>query len=627
MTPKKSALAGRRSGSPDKRASDRLARLYFDYALTGIIETDHDGTIRQANPAAVSITGRDARQLEGTRLEQLFSAQSHDRLQRHWCLLQEQGISQAELRLPLRDGRELVIEMASVQIDEAGFMHIFDDVTVQRRAQEEIEKARIAAESANRAKSEFLANISHEIRTPLNGILGLSQLALQADLPVEVQDYLAAIRRSGKNLLAIVNDLLDAAKIESGKFSVDPQPYRLEDLLADLDDLRASGAHDQSVEVAFSVAPGVPACVLGDRLRSGQCLRNLLGNAVKFTPAGQVSLAVDCLNEDSRDWLRFRVTDTGIGITPEAMARLFAPFSQADASTARRFGGSGLGLYLSRELARSMGGDLRAESRPGEGSRFTLLLPLVPVSVDAARPHSETIDVPQEFRGQLVLLVEDDPTNRLVATHWLAKAGIESRVAHDGHEAIAQAQHPPLPALILMDVQMPGLDGLAATRKLRDLGCTLPIIGLSAGAGQIEQDACHAAGMSDFLPKPIDLDELWGCLTRWLPPTAIPADEMAAGGPVTDDPEILAHLKKTFLATHGEAGIRLQALIRTGDRQQATFIAHTLKGAAALVGLSETYSLASALESDLGTDVADETLMPLCEAIQQQLFDFSALPS
>ena len=613
----------RRSRSAGNRASDRLARLYFDYALSGIFQTQRDGTILEANPAAASITGRDRRQLEGLNLQHLFTAASPERLQRHWALLQEQGISQVELLLRLKDGRELIIEMASIQADDEAFLHIFDDVTVQRAATTEIENARKAAEAANRMKSDFLANVSHEIRTPLNGILGLSQLALQGTLPTETREYLDAILRSGRNLLALVNDLLDSAKIEAGKFALDTHPFLLADLITDLKDMRSAVPLEKPISVQFSVASDLPICLLGDRLRIGQCLRNVLGNAIKFTASGQVTLNVDKVDEGGTEWLCYCVTDTGIGIAPEVLLRLFSPFSQADASTSRRFGGSGLGLYLARELARSMGGELLAESRLGTGSRFTLRLPLVSASLDAGDTQPEVYDVPQEFRGQLVLLVEDDPTNRLVATHWLAKAGIESRVAHDGHEAITQAQAQPLPALILMDVQMPGLDGLATTRKLRELGYVLPIIGLSAGAGQIEQDACLAAGMSDFLPKPIDLDELWGCLTRWLPPstatTAFLKPEEAAIDRFLGDQDVLDKAKKLFALTHGCDGETLLSALAAGDFPAIKRIAHGLKGAAATLGYRELVDQCSAIEHALVDSSSNDTVAAHVDAINRLL--------
>lgn len=354
-----------------------VARLFFDYALSGIFQTDCHGHIVLANAAAVSITGCEAKQLCGSDMKLLFSAQSKGRLLRHWQLLLEQGISHVELQMPVAPHNELIIEMTSIQIDEIAFMHTFDDVTAQRRAQQSIENSRQTAEAANRAKSEFLANISHEIRTPLNAILGLSQLALQSNPEPQLQGYLSTILRSGRHLLTLVNDLLDSARIEAGKFEIDPQPYRLSDLLAELDDLRMVGSDTKPLIVSFSINQSLPAWIQGDCLRISQCLRNLLSNAIKFTQSGKVNLEVDCLIEKQQNWLRFNITDTGIGMTPEVLERLFLPFSQADMSTTRHFGGSGLGLYLTRELASLMGGSLTITSTPGAGTCCTLLLPLV----------------------------------------------------------------------------------------------------------------------------------------------------------------------------------------------------------------------------------------------------------
>ena len=611
---------------PDDPASPhRLARLYFDYALTGILVSGREGIIQRANPAAASITGLEIRALQGRALATLFANSSRERLARHWSRLLEQGISQTELSLRSASEGDLIVEMASVQIDEGGFMHIFDDVTVQRRARDEVEKARVAAEHANRAKSEFLANISHEIRTPLNGILGLGQLALQEDLPPQAREYLDGIQRSGHALLMLVNDLLDAAKAEAGKLSVDPHPFRLDELLADMADLGTASSSPR-VSVTFVRDPTLPAAVLGDRLRIAQCLRNLIGNAIKFTPEGSVTLNTDTTPQDGRDWLRFCVTDTGIGIAPEVMARLFEPFVQADASTSRRFGGSGLGLYLSRELARSMGGDLLAESTPGRGSRFTLLLPLIPATVSGDTAASGISDIPMEFRGRHILLADDDATNRMVAAHWLAKAGINVRMACNGREAVAMAQQAPRPALVLMDVQMPELDGLDATRELRAHGSTVPIIGLSAGVTRKEQEACLAAGMSDFLPKPIDLDELWGSLTRWLPPvpagdeTIPPANAPAA----IDDPAIRAAIARSFIDNHGNDGLRLAQLLAAGRRDDARVLAHSLKGSAATLGLLDVSRLAATLEATLENHATDASPALPDGAIQRGLDAFRA---
>lgn len=602
-----------------RRASDRMAQLYFSYAITGIIQTDREGLIQQANPAATSICGHEARQLKGMRLQSLFPPRAQSVLLQHWILMQEQGISHIELPLCGRDGQESIIDITSIQIDDSAFMHLLDDVTEQRHASAALEQARQTAEQANQAKSAFLASISHEIRTPLNGILGLSQLALQAELPAETQHQLALILHAGKNLLALVNDLLDTAKIESGKFSIDPHPCQIEDLLQGLDELLASARQNKDVEVFFSIDPHLPAAILADKLRIRQCLQNLIGNAIKFTHAGSITVCIDAFTSAGHNWLRIRVKDTGIGISEAGMAKLFQPFSQADAATARYFGGSGLGLYLTRELAHHMGGELQAQSTPGQGSLFTLLLPLVEAPTPTTLPFTARLSIPQEFRGQRILLAEDDATNHIVASSWLGQAGIDVSIASNGLEAATLAQHPPTPALIFMDVHMPGINGLEATRMLRQQGYTLPIIGLSASACPAEQAECLDAGMNDFLPKPLDPDELWGCLTRWLSPSSTAA---VVSWPEQDAPWSIAELNDTFIASHANDGTHLQLLIQQGHRKQAAVIAHTLKSAAALMQLTRASHLALQLEQQLeGGD--HDALLCLSRDIQTELDRFT----
>jgi two-component system sensor histidine kinase/response regulator len=587
------------------QASDQAARVYFDYALTGILETDRDWRVLRANPAAASITGRDVKVLCGSRLQALANEVSAARLERHLSLLREQGISRAELRVVRSDGREIVIELASIQVDDDHYGHVFDDVTEQRQATAEIERARIAAEEANRAKSDFLANVSHELRTPMNGIIGLSQLLLLTGLDAQQRDFVGKIARSGQNLLRIINDLLDAARLESGRMEFEHEPFFLAELLDELAGIRSQIPAGAPLELGFHVAPAVPPCLLGDRLRLGQCLTNLLGNAIKFTAAGRVDLHVDVAGYPDAPTLRFCVVDTGIGIAADALARLFAPFSQADAATARRYGGSGLGLHISRELARGMGGDLQAESSVGSGSRFTLTLPLQAADAAAAKMPAiaaAASDVPQEFRGRRILVAEDDRVNQLVITQWLARAGIATTVAHNGQEVLEQIAAA-APDLVLMDVQMPGMDGLEATRRLRELGIELPVIGLSAGVSRSEQDACAAAGMHDFIAKPIDVDELWGCLTRWLHPVegsaAMPGEDSVEAR-FLNDGAALARARTVFLEDHGDDAARLRALCTGGDTAATGRLAHGLKGAAATLGLDELAAMAGDLEAGAG---------------------------
>ena len=637
---KKSTLAGRptpRMGNAGRRLSDRSARAYFDYALNGIIETngDGDGCILNANPAAASISGHPATSLVGTRLDGLFSPEMADRTMHHLALLAEQGIAQAELLMRRRDGTDIMVTLASVQIGDAHFMHVFDDVTEQRRNEAELRASRAAAESANRAKSEFLTNVSHEIRTPLNGIIGLGELALRDAEHPQQRDYLEKIMSSGRTLLRLVNDLLDTAKLEAGKIEFEEHSFALEALLADLADLRIRAEEENRLNVHFELAPDLPRRILGDRLRLGQCLRNLLGNAIKFTASGTVALTIDATGSSEAARLRCQVRDSGIGIAPEVLGRLFSPFSQADASTTRRYGGTGLGLFITRELARGMGGDLEVTSTPGSGSCFTLTLPLRSAP-DSADDPTETLrdeDIPQEFRGRTVLLAEDNPTNQVVASHWLARAGIRCLIAPDGGKAIellANAQQAQQidqsPALILMDVQMPGMDGLEATRHLRASGCTLPIIGLSAGASRREQEACISAGMSDFLGKPIDLDELWGCLTRWLPPAAADTPtEDSVEARFLHDADVLKNARSLFRAQHADDGATLRNEVETGRFDSARRLAHALRGASGTLGLKAVTLAATELESRLEhATPAQPELLTLCDRIAEMLADISS---
>jgi len=608
-------------------ARERAAQVYFDYALTGIIETTRSGLIGNANPAAASISGFDARALRGMQLQSLVAPASSARLQRHFDLLLEQGISQAECRMLRHDGHEIIVELASIQVDDDHFVHVFDDVTEARAAAAELERARAAAEAANRAKSEFLSNISHEMRTPLAGIIGLTQLTLGTTLDVQQHEFLGTINRLGKNLLQIINDLLDTAKIESGRLDVENAPFDLHDLIGELAALRAQIKPGQKLDLGLHIDAEVPRQIMGDRLRLGQCVTNLVGNAIKFTPQGRVDLYADVVEpteQGGTTLLRLAVEDTGIGIPANALGSLFVPFSQAETSIARRFGGTGLGLHITRELAQAMGGTLDVYSSVGQGSRFTLTLPLQTLTgalpVQAAVPAFD--EVPQEFRGRRVFVAEDDAVNQIVIKQWLGRAGISVRLVANGLAVLEQFGSGALDCeLVLMDVQMPGLDGLAATRQLRASGQTLPIIGLSAGASPAEQQACLDAGMNDFLAKPLDLDELWGCLTRWLPPLdeqeSAPTESVESR--FLNDQNALARARTVFRRSHHNDGQRLADLLSTGHIDAAARLAHQLRGSAATLGLTHLAALAGALEQDLARATEIPLLSARCIDIGREL--------
>jgi signal transduction histidine kinase/DNA-binding response OmpR family regulator len=523
------------------------------------------------------------------------------------------------------------------------------------KSNRELTKAMDKAHAATIAKSEFLANMSHEIRTPMNGIINLSELALETELTHKQADYMKKILFSSKNLLEIINDILDFSKIEAGMLTIEKVSFDLPGLFDKLMLMFTEQSQRKNLQLTLDLPPDLPENVIGDPMRLYQVLSNLIGNAIKFTEHGEITIQAKVTQRKvERAVIQFTVSDTGIGIAQDKIALLFESFTQADNSTARKYGGTGLGLTICKRLVSLMGGKLSVESTVGQGSSFSFSLSLALNGLEQEHEHSsgtsETSAAMAAIRFSRILLVEDNIINQQVAQEILAKANLHVETVNNGKEAVEAVTAKEFDA-VLMDIQMPVMDGYEATRIIRqDLGKTdLPILAMTAHAVSGERDKCFEIGMNDHIAKPVSRHNLFLALNNWIKdkpkqPTTLPQSapvptpsqknkvnssattkqlqQMLAEAENGEAPpgihfiealqrvegneRLYLKLLKSFCREQKESPQKISRLLQQDDRKELKHFAHSLKGVTANIGMADLQKLSSRAEQKAGYGTAEE---------------------
>ncbi|MBF0438463.1 MAG: PAS domain S-box protein [Magnetococcales bacterium] len=602
------------------RESEARFRKLAELSPIGVYLTNGSGNYLYANPEWCRMAGMSQAEAFGTGWQSALHPEDREAFIAAWneWINKRTGRWEREYRFRIREGEERwVWGVAAPLSDDDGvindFIGITLDITERKALEIQLMTAKEVADAASQAKSAFLANMSHEIRTPMNAVIGMSYLCMQTALTDKQKDYIGKIHSSATSLLRIINDILDFSKIEANHVSMEVIDFTLEEVLSGLLSVVSIKAYEKNIELLIETAEEIPSGLKGDPLRLGQILLNIANNAIKFTEKGEVAVITEVLQQGA-DFIRlqFTVRDTGIGLTPEQIDGIFQSFTQADSSITRKYGGTGLGLTISKRLIELMDGSIRVESTPGKGSRFVFDVLLGVSNRMQTESKSEGfgahIDFSKTLSGLKVLLVEDDEINQQVVRELLKQVNITVLLAEDGKQAIDKVATESLDG-VLMDMQMPVMDGLTATREIRKMSRfdSLPILAMTANIMSGDREACLEAGMQDYIAKPIEPKLLYATLARWvrkqpemdknhLLPVLSGIDISTGLRNIAGNLSLYRTVLLRFARNQVGVGLIMMQFLAERDYESLEGAAHSLKGVASMIGAKRLSILAGTIE-------------------------------
>ncbi len=615
-------ITERKRNEEELRVAERQYRSLFEHSQHMICMHDLDGVILSINPAGAHALGYEPEELIGRQISKLVPERYRKEFEKYISEIRSHGMHSGLMRMTMRGGDESIWMYSNIRLsDPEGNPFVLSsnvEITGRYMMEKELRAAKKMADESLIAKDRFVANISHELRTPMNAIGGFSELLRKTHLDPDQKEYTDAITVATDNLTAMINDILDVAKIEAGKIEFDRRAFNVREVLRKTHLLLTPKADQSGIRFTWSCDDKIPAFVVSDDLRLTQILMNLVGNAVKFTEKGFVNFGCEIAEETEKQFtLKFWVEDSGIGIPQEKLNVIFDPFSQVSASSNRKYAGTGLGLTIVKDLAELQGGNVRVQSAEGIGSRFEVLIPVEKIDRDTV----EEVDValkPIEHPGTIhILLVEDHPLNQQLALRLIRDFGFTASLASNGRAAIEVLKEERFD-VILMDLQMPELDGYEATRVIREkMNLTTPIIALTAHSSSGEREKCLELGMTDYMTKPYRSKELYYKITRALggqsesdndrgsieTQYSTPLKALAAG-----DHSFELEMLNTMASSFAQDFDKLDVAVANADISSLKSIAHRLKSSLALAGENEFAKWMEILEYNSETELRGETV-------------------